>query len=89
MSGGVSRLRSSWCGRRRGGKALDGRGHQRERQEWDRRVDVLPVEAVVAIGERDAERDTAERCAGGCGLTPLGIQGPATAERLKSGRTRD
>jgi hypothetical protein len=38
---------------------LEARGHQRERQEWDRRIDVV---TVVAIAERDAaERDAAER----------------------------
>jgi hypothetical protein len=35
--------------------ALDAHaGHRRERQERDRRIDALAVEALVGIGERDA-----------------------------------
>lgn len=41
--------------------ALDAQaGQRRERQEWDRRIDALAVEVLVALGERDA----AERRAG-------------------------
>jgi hypothetical protein len=41
--------------------ALDAQaGQRRERQAWDRRIDALAVEVLIAIGDRDA----AERRAG-------------------------